>query len=80
MKPINDLLTGKDNETHDIGRYSWLVSMVTVAGAAVSNVWHAGIVDLMQLAQAIGVIVVAHGGALFAKSKTEPDNNNSKNG
>lgn len=75
MKPLNDLLTGKDNETHDIGRWSWALSMLAVIGSGASNIWHSGIIDLLQLAQAIGAVVLAHGGALFAKSKTEPDKN-----
>ena len=66
------LLTGKDNETHDIGRWSWLTSTAAVLGGGVWNAIHAGTIDLMQFAQAIGVVVAAHGGAIWAKKDTEP--------
>ena len=66
-------MTGKDGETHDLGRWSWVVSTASVIGGGVWNAVHAGAVDVMQLAQAIGVVVAAHGGALWAKSKTEPE-------
>ena len=72
MKIFNDLLTGADNQTHDVGRWSWVISMFSVIGAASFNIWHGAVVDLMQFSQAIGAIVLAHGGAIFAKAKTEP--------
>lgn len=72
-KIIGDLLTGRDGTTHDLGRWSWVVSTGSVIGGGVWNAVHAGAVDVMQLAQAIGVVVAAHGGALWAKAKTEPE-------
>lgn len=72
MEFLKHLLTGKDNETHDLGRWSWVVSTVTVIGGGAWNAVHAGAIDLMQLAQAIGIVVAAHGGALWAKKDTEP--------
>ena len=44
---LNQLLTGRDNQSHDIGRWSWVVSILTVIGAAISNMVHAGVIDLM---------------------------------
>lgn len=70
---FNDLMTGKDNETHDMGKWSWLLSMVTVIGTSIWNALHAGIIDVMNVAQALGVVVAAHGAALWAKKDTEPD-------
>lgn len=72
-KMLTDLMTGKDGATHDLGRWSWAGSMFAVIGGGAWNALHAGAIDLMQLAQAIGVVVAAHGGALWAKSHTEPD-------
>jgi len=74
MKFLNDLFTGKDNTTHDLGRWSWAASTVSVIGGGVWNAVHAGAIDLMAFAQAIGVVVAAHGGALWAKKDTEPKN------
>lgn len=70
---IKQLLTGVDGETHDLGRWSWVASMAAVMGGGAWNAVHSAAVDLMQLAQAIGVVVAAHGGALWAKAKTEPE-------
>jgi hypothetical protein len=72
-KFIQDLLTGKDGETHDIARHSWAWTTLAAVAGGVWNAVHAGAVDLMQFAQAIGVIVAAHGGAIWAKKTTEPE-------
>lgn len=70
---LKHLLTGKDNETHDIARHSWLWTTVAIIAGGVWNAIHAGALDLAQFAQAIAVNVAAHGGAIFAKAKTEPE-------
>jgi hypothetical protein len=72
-KVFRDLTTGKDGQTHDLGRWSWIVTTLSLIAGAVWNAVHGGVVDLMAFAQAIGVNVAAHGGALWAKAKTEPD-------
>lgn len=72
MNLINQLLTGKDNTTHDIGRWSWLVSLLAVIGTTAFNLAHGAVVDLMQLAGALGAVAGAHGVSIMAKSSTEP--------
>jgi len=69
---LKQLFTGKDNNTHDLGRYSWALSMSTVIAAAAANWFHGHEIDLQALANAIGVVVGAHGLALWAKKDTEP--------
>lgn len=72
MEWLKHLFTGKDNCTQDMGRWSWAISMAAVIGHSIyAAVTHTA-VDLMQLAQAIGVVVAAHGAALWAKKDTEP--------
>jgi hypothetical protein len=75
---IRHLLTGKDGVTHDLGRWSWVLSFFVVAGDAC---WHAvagglslkdGAPSVGEMAAALGVVAGAHGLALFAKAKTEP--------
>lgn len=74
MSALNDLFTGKDNKTHDLGRWSWFTSIAAVVGAAFWNAYHAaGMINLMEFSQAIGVIVGVHGAALWAKKDTEPE-------
>jgi hypothetical protein len=70
---VIQLVTGKDNKTLDLGRCSWVVSMLAVIGAAGMNWWRHESIDLAQLAQALGTIAGAHGLALWAKKDTEPE-------
>jgi len=72
MNFLTHLFTGKDNQTHDLGRWSWAASVASVIGGGVWNAMNSGAVDLMAFAQALGVVVAAHGGALWAKKDTEP--------
>lgn len=71
-KIFNDLLTGKDNETHDISRWSLVFTMFAFLGACVYNAIHSGSIDLEKLYMGIAAIVGAHGAAMFMKKDTEP--------
>lgn len=73
MKWLRDLFTGKDGLTHDLGRWSWAASFGAVVGAAAANWWHGATIGIRELAEAIGLVVGAHGLALFAKKDTEPE-------
>lgn len=73
MNIVTNLFTGKDNKTHDLGRWSWALSFVLVAALALWHEYKGIAVDLTTLAQAICLVVGAHGAALWAKSSTEPD-------
>lgn len=72
MQWLKHILTGKDGVTHDVARHSWVWTTLATIGGAAWNAAHAGVVDLAQFAQAIGVLVAAHGGAIWAKKDTEP--------
>lgn len=72
MSILRQLLTGADNATHDLGRWSWAGSFLAVVAAAVGNWWHGLALDLQGLATALGVVAGAHGAALWAKKDTEP--------
>ena len=73
MKDIfKQLLTGKDNETYDLGRVSWLVGMVAVISLAGYEVMHSN-VSLRELAESLGIVSAAGGASVAMKSKTEPD-------
>jgi len=73
IQAIKDLLTGKDNQTFDLGRVSWITSMATIIGHSLWSAYNHAFVDVAQLAQAIGIVVASHGAALWAKSSTEPE-------
>ena len=66
------LVTGKDNETHDLARWSWVLTTLTTIFGATYNAAHNGVVNLVDFAQAIGIISGAHGAAIWAKKDTEP--------
>jgi hypothetical protein len=72
MNWLRQLLTGADNQTHDLGRWSWVISMGSVIAAAGANWWHGSTVGLRELAEALGVVAATHGVALWAKRDTEP--------
>ena len=69
---IRQLLTGKDNQTYDLGRVSWLVGMVAVIALAAYEVMH-NTVSLRELAESLGIVSAAGGASVAMKSKTEPD-------
>lgn len=71
MSILNDLLTGKDGETHDLGRWSWAISLGAVIAAGLHTAWH-GVIDLVAFGTSIAAVVGAHGVALGLKKDTEP--------
>lgn len=67
------ILTGHDNATHDLGRWSWLISLAAIIGGAVANAFHGAELHLRELGEALGIVSGAHGAAIWAKKDTEPD-------
>ncbi len=73
MKFIKDLLTGKDNDTYDIGRVSGLMGLLSFLGLEIYQVLGKGIAfDMQTFGIAFGVIITALGAALKLKAETEP--------
>ena len=73
MKYFDQLLTGKDNQTHDIGRWSWALSFLVLVIVALWEVVHANAVSLRELAESLGLISGAHSASIWAKKDTEPN-------
>ena len=72
MKDIlKQLLTGKDNQTYDLGRVTWLLGFVAVISLAGYEVMH-GSVNLRELAEALGIVSGASGASVMMKKDTEP--------
>ena len=65
-------LTGKDNQTPDIGRWSWLICVFAIIGAAAWNARNGSQIDLVSFATALSIIAGGHGAAIWAKKDTEP--------
>jgi hypothetical protein len=72
---FKQLLTGKDNETYDIGRVTWLLGIFTIIGLAVYEVMHTTI-SLRELAEALGIVTGASGASVMMKKDTEPSGEN----
>ena len=70
-KFIRQLLTGKDNETYDIGRFTWLVGTFAVIILAFYQVIN-GHVNIRELAESLGIISAAGGASVAMKYNSEP--------
>lgn len=70
---LTEMLTGKDNVTHDIGHWSWFISVATILCMLVYHEWKGIAVTFTEVWQALAGISVAHGVAAGAKAKTTPD-------
>jgi len=71
-KVFNQLLTGRDNQTHDIARWTWLVGFIAIICIAVYEVMQAHQISLTELAEALGLISGAGGASVMMKKDTEP--------
>ena len=76
-KFFRQLLTGKDNETYDIGRFTWLVGTVAVIALAFYDVVN-GHVNIRELAESLGIISAAGGASVAMKHKSEPEGEETK--
>ena len=70
---MKNLFTGKDGETHDLGRWSWALSLGAVVAAGLHTAWTGHPIDLASFGTGIATVVGAHGFALYAKRDTEPE-------
>jgi hypothetical protein len=70
---LRHLLTGQDNETHDIVHWCGLVSFLIAIGLVLySVVWKGQAFSLQDFGTGIGLLMVSIGGALKLKEKVEP--------
>jgi hypothetical protein len=72
QKILNDLLTGKDNKTHDIARWSLMFCLLTLVFGLFFNAYQSGMFDLERFYLGSAAIVGAHGAALMMKQGSEP--------
>lgn len=74
MHPVlRQILTGRDNATQDVARWSWVFCILSLIVAAGLNAYVGHpVIDLIALATAEGLVVAAHSAALKIKADTEP--------
>jgi len=70
---LKQLLTGKDNQTHDLVRWSLLYSILTLTAGLVFNAVHTGLFDIEKFYLGSAALVGAHGFGLMMKKGTEPE-------
>ena len=68
------ILTGKDNQTHDIARWAWMLGFVMVATAAIYLIYAGHEISLTELAGALGIVSGSGAASVAAKqmSGAEP--------
>jgi len=72
-KIFNDLLTGKDNQTHDLGRWTWFIGFVAIIAIATYEVMQSKAISLTELASALGIVSGAGGASVMMKQNSEPE-------
>lgn len=72
QKILTDLLTGADNKTHDIARWSWMLSFFAIVVGAGYEIIQGSLPTLRDFAESIGIISGAHGAAVMLKKDAEP--------
>lgn len=73
MKPLRDILTGRDGVTHDIGRWAAVASIVTGLGLQVYAVgWRGQPFDMLAFGGGVGALAAGIGALLKLKETTEP--------
>lgn len=71
---FKQLVTGKDNQTHDFLRWLGVVSGVTALGLQIFAVVHKGQpFDMQAFGIGLGALFAAIGAALGMKKDTEPE-------
>jgi hypothetical protein len=69
---FKQLLTGKDNQTHDLGRWTWMLGFLAVIVIAIYEVMQAKSISLTELASALGIVSGAGGASVMMKQNSEP--------
>jgi hypothetical protein len=68
------ILTGKDNQTHDIARWAWFGGFIVIAAAAFYLIFVGKEISLTELAASLGIVSGSGAASVAAKqmSGAEP--------
>lgn len=72
IKILRELFTGIDGQSHDLARYSWAFSWLSVTAVALIHEARGHDVDLTVLAAAYVAVAAGHAGAIYMKRSVEP--------
>jgi hypothetical protein len=53
---LKHILTGKDNSTHDIARWAWMLGFFLVGASAIYLIYAGKDISLTELAGALGIV------------------------
>jgi hypothetical protein len=71
-KFLNDIFTGKNNSTFDLGRILWAMGVLVFLVLSVIDVLNGHRFDPISYGAGLGAVMALGAGALALKSKTEP--------
>jgi len=68
------ILTGKDNQTHDIARWTWMLGFLLVGLSAIYLIYAGKEISLTELAGALGIVSGSSAASIAGKqmSGAEP--------
>jgi hypothetical protein len=68
------ILTGKDNQTHDIARWTWMLGFLLVGVSAIYLIYAGKEISLTELAGALGIVSGSSAASIAGKqmSGAEP--------
>lgn len=78
-KLFNDIFTGIDNQTYDLGRILWAASVVVFLLMSIGHMILSHIFSYVECAGGISAILASGAGSLAIKSKTEPKKEDKQN-
>jgi len=69
------ILTGKDNKTHDIAKWAWMLGFLLVGSSAIYLIYAGKEISLTELAGALGIISGSGAASVAGKHMVgaEPD-------
>ena len=92
MRAIKNMMTGKDNETHDVVRvvltiFAFMFPLIMLWGITMSTAaffldknfdMQSAFVGIMAFVTGVGAFLTGGGAAIWLKRHTEPDGSNSE--
>ena len=75
MNILTHILTGKDNATHDIAKWAWMLGFLLVGFSAIYLIYTGKEISLTELAGALGIVSGSGAASVAGKhmAGAEPD-------
>lgn len=73
QKLFNDLFTGKDNQTYEMGRFLWCAGCLIFFVLCLIDACSCRHFNPIEYGAGLGAVLAGGGAAIALKSKTEPD-------